>query len=158
MIDKGIPSNEVAFIHDAKTDIQRKDLFAKVRLGNIRVLLGSTSKMGAGTNVQDLIVALHDLDCPWRPRDLEQRRGRGIRQGNINDTVHVVRYVTEGTFDAYLYQTIEKNNSLFLRFLLENLHKEPWTKLMQQLWNMLLSRRLPVGIQKLWSVVIWNWK
>lgn len=117
LIDKGIPSNEVAFIHDAKTDIQRKDLFAKVRLGNIRVLLGSTSKMGAGTNVQDLIVALHDLDCPWRPRDLEQRRGRGIRQGNINDTVHVVRYVTEGTFDAYLYQTIEKKQQFISQIL-----------------------------------------
>lgn len=117
LIDKGIPSNEVAFIHDAKTDIQRKDLFAKVRLGNIRVLLGSTSKMGAGTNVQDLIVALHDLDCPWRPRDLEQRRGRGIRQGNINDTVHVIRYVTEGTFDAYLYQTIEKKQQFISQIL-----------------------------------------
>lgn len=102
LVKKGIPSNEIAFIHDAKTDIQRKELFAKTRQGSVRILLGSTSKMGAGTNVQDLIVALHDLDCPWRPRDLEQRRGRGIRQGNINETVHVIRYVTEGTFDAYL--------------------------------------------------------
>lgn len=117
LIIKGIPSNEIAFIHDAKTDTQRKDLFAKTRQGTIRILLGSTSKMGAGTNVQDLIVALHDLDCPWRPRDLEQRRGRGIRQGNINETVHVIRYVTKGTFDAYLYQTIEKKQQFISEVL-----------------------------------------
>ena len=117
LVAKGIPSHEIAFIHDAKTDIQRKELFAKVRQGNIRVLLGSTSKMGAGTNVQDLIVALHDTDCPWRPRDLEQRRGRGIRQGNINETVHVIRYVTQGTFDSYLYQTIEKKQQFISQIL-----------------------------------------
>lgn len=117
LVRKGIPSNEIAFIHDAKTDTQRKELFAKTRQGSLRILLGSTSKMGAGTNVQDLIVALHDLDCPWRPRDLEQRRGRGIRQGNINETVHVIRYVTEGTFDAYLYQTIEKKQQFISQIL-----------------------------------------
>lgn len=117
LVRKGIPSNEIAFIHDAKTDTQRKELFAKTRQGSVRILLGSTSKMGAGTNVQDLIVALHDLDCPWRPRDLEQRRGRGIRQGNINETVHVIRYVTEGTFDAYLYQTIEKKQQFISQIL-----------------------------------------
>lgn len=117
LIMKGIPSDQIAFIHDAKNDVQKKDLFAQVRQGNVRVLLGSTSKMGAGTNVQDLIIALHDLDCPWRPRDLEQRRGRGIRQGNMNPEVHVIRYVTEGTFDSYLYQTIEKKQQFISQIL-----------------------------------------
>ncbi len=114
---KGIPSDQIAYIHDAKNEIQKLDLFAKVRQGKIRILLGSTSKMGAGTNVQDLIIALHDLDCPWRPRDLEQRRGRAIRQGNTNELVHVIRYVTEGTFDAYLYQTIEKKQQFISQVL-----------------------------------------
>lgn len=117
LIDRGIPPEEIAFIHDTKTDVQRKELFAQVRQGNVRILIGSTSKMGAGTNVQDLIVALHDLDCPWRPRDLEQRRGRGIRQGNINESVTVYRYVTESTFDAYLYQTIEKKQQFISQIL-----------------------------------------
>ena len=117
LIGKGMPSEQIAFIHDAKTDIQKKALFSDVRQGNVRVLIGSTSKMGAGTNAQDLIVALHDLDCPWRPRDLEQRRGRGIRQGNINELVYVYRYVTESTFDAYLYQTIEKKQQFISQVL-----------------------------------------
>ena len=107
LIDRGVPADEIAFIHWAKNDIQKKELFRKVRTGKVRVLLGSTQKMGAGTNVQDRLVALHDLDCPWRPGDLEQRKGRIERQGNQNETVHVFRYVTEGTFDAYLWQTIE---------------------------------------------------
>lgn len=102
-----IPSGEIAFIHDADTEVKKKELFAKVRKGQVRILLGSTFRMGAGTNVQDLLIALHDLDCPWRPRDLEQRSGRIIRQGNKNDEVHIFRYVTENTFDAYLYQIIE---------------------------------------------------
>ena len=117
LVAKGIPTEQVAFIHDAKTDIQKKALFGNMRQGNVRVLIGSTSKMGAGTNAQDLIVALHDLDCPWRPRDLEQRRGRGIRQGNINETVYVIRYVTQGTFDSYLYQTIEKKQQFISQVL-----------------------------------------
>lgn len=117
LIGKGIPSEQIVFIHDAKTDIQKKALFSDVRQGNVRILIGSTSKMGAGTNAQDLIVALHDLDCPWRPRDLEQRRGRGIRQGNINELVYVYRYVTESTFDAYLYQTIEKKQQFISQVL-----------------------------------------
>lgn len=117
LVSKGIPLEQIAFIHDAKTDIQRKELFAKVRQGKVRLLIGSTSKMGAGTNVQDLIIALHDLDCPWRPRDLEQRQGRGVRQGNINEEVHIFRYVTEGTFDAYLYQTIEKKQQFISQVL-----------------------------------------
>lgn len=107
LIEKGIPESEIAFIHDAKTETQKADLFKKVRSGEVRVLMGSTQKMGAGTNVQDRLIALHDLDCPWRPSDLEQRSGRIIRQGNSNEEVEIFRYVTEQTFDAYLYQLVE---------------------------------------------------
>ena len=107
LIARGIPPEEIAFIHDANTDVRKKELFSKVRRGAVRILMGSTFKMGAGTNVQDRIIASHDLDCPWRPRDLEQRAGRTIRQGNQNPKVEIIRYVTEGTFDAYLYQNIE---------------------------------------------------
>lgn len=107
LIDRGIPEEEIAFIHDANTDAQRQELFNKVRNGKVRVLMGSTQKMGAGTNCQDRLIALHDLDCPWRPSDLIQRSGRIIRQGNKNPEVDIYRYVTEGTFDAYLYQLVE---------------------------------------------------
>ena len=107
LLARGIPPEEIAFIHDANTDVRKKELFSKVRRGAVRILMGSTFKMGAGTNVQDRIIASHDLDCPWRPLDLEQRAGRTIRQGNQNPKVEIIRYVTEGTFDAYLYQTIE---------------------------------------------------
>ncbi len=107
LIAKGIPESEIAFIHDAKTEVQKAEMFKRVRKGEIRVLLGSTQKMGAGTNVQDRLIALHDLDCPWRPSDLEQRSGRIIRQGNSNEEVEIFRYVTEQTFDAYLYQLVE---------------------------------------------------
>ncbi|MBR3889682.1 helicase, partial [bacterium] len=107
LIDKGIPEDEIAFIHDANTDIRKQELFNKVRKGQVRVLMGSTQKMGAGTNCQDRLIALHDLDCPWRPSDLTQRSGRIIRQGNKNEEVDIYRYVTEGTFDAYLYQLVE---------------------------------------------------
>lgn len=107
LIAKGVPAEEIAFIHEANNDKQKADLFAKVRAGKVRVLLGSTQKMGAGTNVQDKIIASHDIDCPWRPSDIEQRAGRTVRQGNENDTVHLYRYVTENTFDAYLYQLVE---------------------------------------------------
>ena len=103
LISGGMPSEQIAFIHDANSDNQKKNLFAKVRSGQVRVLMGSTQKMGAGTNVQDRLIALHDLDAPWRPRDLTQRKGRIERQGNQNPLVHVYRYVTEGTFDAYLW-------------------------------------------------------
>ncbi|WP_230633131.1 DEAD/DEAH box helicase family protein [Paenibacillus athensensis] len=107
LTERGVPAEEIAYIHDANTEVKKKELFAKVRTGQVRVLLGSTFKMGAGTNVQTKLIALHDLDCPWRPRDLEQRSGRIIRQGNQNSDVHIFRYVTENTFDAYLYQTLE---------------------------------------------------
>lgn len=107
LIAKGIPEDEIAFIHDANTDVQKEKLFAKVRAGEVRVLMGSTPKMGAGTNVQDKLIALHDLDCPWRPSDLEQRLGRILRQGNQQDEVQIYRYVTQGTFDAYLWQLVE---------------------------------------------------
>lgn len=107
LIERGIPDSEVKFIHEADTDIKKKELFQKTRKGEVRVLLGSTQKMGAGTNVQDRLIALHDVDCPWRPSDLEQRSGRIIRQGNSNPDVDIFRYVTEQTFDAYLYQLVE---------------------------------------------------
>lgn len=107
LIDRGIPEEEIAFIHDANTDARKQELFNKVRRGQVRVLIGSTQKMGAGTNCQDRLIALHDLDCPWRPSDLIQRSGRIIRQGNKNPKVDIYRYVTEGTFDAYLYQLVE---------------------------------------------------
>ena len=107
LIERGVPESEVRFIHEADTDVKKKELFQKTRKGEVRVLLGSTQKMGAGTNVQDRLIALHDVDCPWRPSDLEQRSGRIIRQGNSNPDVDIYRYVTEQTFDAYLYQLVE---------------------------------------------------
>ena len=117
MIAKGVPPEEIAFIHDANTEVRKKELFSKVRRGAVRILMGSTFKMGAGTNVQDLIIASHDLDCPWRPRDLEQRAGRTVRQGNKNPKVDIVRYVTEGTFDAYLYQIIENKQKFISQIM-----------------------------------------
>lgn len=117
LIARGVPSEEIAFIHDANTEVRKKELFSKVRRGAVRVLMGSTFKMGAGTNVQDLIIASHDLDCPWRPRDLEQRAGRTVRQGNKNKKVDIIRYVTEGTFDAYLYQMIENKQKFISQIM-----------------------------------------
>jgi N12 class adenine-specific DNA methylase len=117
LVARGIPAKQIAFIHDADTEVKKKDLFAKVRAGQVRVLMGSTFKMGAGMNVQDRLVALHDLDCPWRPGDLEQRSGRIIRQGNKNPEVHIYRYVTEGTFDAYLWQTIENKQKFISQIM-----------------------------------------
>ena len=117
LIAAGVPEGEIAFIHDANTEVKKKELFAKVRVGQVRVLMGSTQKMGAGTNVQDRLAALHDLDCPWRPGDLEQRKGRIVRQGNRNDTVHIYRYVTENTFDAYLWQTIENKQKFISQIM-----------------------------------------
>ena len=113
----GIPENEIAYIHDANTEARKKELFAKVRAGQVRILLGSTQKMGAGTNVQDRLVALHDLDCPWRPSDLAQRLGRIIRQGNQNAEVDIYRYVTENTFDAYLYQLVENKQKFIAQIM-----------------------------------------
>ncbi len=107
LVKHGIPENEIAFVHDCATDLQKKELFAKVRSGQVRVVFGSTPKMGVGTNIQDRLVALHDLDCPWRPSNLEQRSGRILRQGNMNPHVEIYRYVTKSTFDSYLYQTLE---------------------------------------------------
>ena len=117
LIAKGVPAEQIAFIHEANTEVRKKELFSKVRTGQVRVLLGSTTKMGAGTNVQDRLVALHDLDCPWRPGDLAQRKGRIERQGNQNETVHVYRYVTEGTFDAYLWQTVENKQKFISQIM-----------------------------------------
>ena len=115
--DRGVPESEIAFIHTADTEAKKKELFAKVRSGNVRVLIGSTAKMGAGTNVQDRLVALHDLDAPWRPGDLDQRKGRIARQGNMNETVYVYRYVTENTFDAYLWQTLENKQKFISQIM-----------------------------------------
>ena len=117
LIDRGIPDNEIAFIHEANTEARKKELFAKVRKGDVRVLIGSTAKMGAGTNVQNKLIALHHLDCPWRPADLTQRNGRGIRQGNENDEIYVFTYVTEGTFDAYLYQLVENKQKFISQIM-----------------------------------------
>ena len=117
LIAGGIPAQEIAFIHDANTDAHKKELFSKVRRGQVRVLMGSTFKMGAGMNVQDRLIALHDLDCPWRPGDLEQRKGRIVRQGNRNQEVHIYRYVTEGTFDPYLWQTVENKQKFISQIM-----------------------------------------
>ena len=117
LVARGIPREQIAFIHEANTEVRKKELFAKVRAGQVRVLMGSTFKMGAGMNVQDRLVALHDLDCPWRPGDLEQRSGRIVRQGNHNKEVHIYRYVTESTFDAYLWQTVENKQKFISQIM-----------------------------------------
>ena len=117
LVAHGVPAGQIAFIHEANTEVKKKELFAKVRSGQVRVLLGSTAKMGAGTNVQDRLIALHDLDCPWRPGDLEQRSGRIVRQGNQNPDVQIYRYVTEGTFDAYLWQTVENKQKFISQIM-----------------------------------------
>ncbi len=119
LIAMGIPEEEIAFVHDAKTDVQKEILFGKVRSGKVRILMGSTARMGAGTNVQRLLYAVHDLDCPWRPRDLTQRHGRILRQGNTNEEVEMYRYVTEGTFDSYNYQILE-NKQRFISQIMTN--------------------------------------
>ena len=117
LIARGVPPEEIAFIHDASTEVKKKELFARVRAGQVRVLIGSTAKMGAGTNCQDRLIALHDLDCPWRPGDLEQRSGRIIRQGNMNPDVQIYRYATEGTFDSYLWQTVENKQKFISQIM-----------------------------------------
>jgi len=117
LIERGVPEHEIAFIHDADTETRKKELFAKVRQGKVRVLFGSTFKMGAGTNVQDRLIAIHDADCPWRPADLEQRAGRIVRQGNKNDEVQIYRYATSGTFDSYLWQTVEAKQKFIAQIM-----------------------------------------
>lgn len=117
LIARGVPETEIAFIHSAKTKEAKEKLFEKVRNGDVRILIGSTSKMGAGTNVQNRLVASHDLDCPWKPRDMEQRRGRMVRQGNENKKVHLYRYVTQDTFDAYLFQTLENKQKFISQIM-----------------------------------------
>lgn len=117
LINKGVPESEIEFIHNANTEVQKKELFSKVRQGQVRILMGSTQKMGAGTNCQDRLIALHDLDCPWRPSDLQQRLGRIVRQGNQNDTVYIYRYVTEKTFDSYLYHLVESKQKFISQIM-----------------------------------------
>ena len=117
LVAKGIPADEIAYIHDAKSEKQKSELFEKVRSGEVRILLGSTAKMGTGTNVQDKLIAVHDLDIPWRPADLDQRAGRIIRQGNQNKNVEIYRYVTKGTFDAYSYQTLENKQKFISQIM-----------------------------------------
>ena len=131
----GIPEEEIAFVHSAANEAQKQQLFGKVRAGQVRVLMGSTAKMGAGTNVQDKLIALHDLDCPWRPRDLEQRSGRIIRQGNQNPEVQIYRYVTEGTFDSYLYQMVENKQ----RFISQVFTSKAPARVMQEIDDVVLS-------------------
>ena len=135
LLDRGIPNEEIAFVHEANNETQKKELFSKVRRGKIRVLFGSTPRMGAGTNVQDKLIALHDLDCPWRPRDLEQRSGRIIRQGNQNEEVQIYRYVTEGTFDSYLYQMVENKQ----RFISQVFTSKSPARVMQEIDDAVLS-------------------
>ena len=117
LVAKGIPPEEIAYIHEANTEVRKKELFSKVRSGQVRVLIGSTAKMGAGTNCQDKLIALHDLDCPWRPSDLAQRLGRIVRQGNQNPEVEIFRYVTENTFDAYFYQLVENKQKFIAQIM-----------------------------------------
>ena len=117
LLELGVPENEIAFIHNAKSEVQKKDLFGKVRSGQVRILLGSTQRMGAGTNCQQKLIALHHLDCPWRPSDLQQREGRIIRQGNENPEIDIYSYVTEGTFDAYLYQLVESKQKFISQIM-----------------------------------------
>lgn len=117
LVAKGVPPEEIAYIHEANTEVRKKELFSKVRSGQVRVLIGSTAKMGAGTNCQDKLIALHDADCPWRPSDLAQRLGRIVRQGNQNPEVEIFRYVTENTFDAYLYQLVENKQKFIAQIM-----------------------------------------
>ena len=122
LVAKGIPREEIAFIHEANTETKKAELFAKVRSGQVRILLGSTPKLGAGTNIQDRLIALHHLDCPWKPSDLEQQEGRILRQGNRNQKVKIFRYVTENTFNSYMWQILENKQNNYVRwrnFLLE---------------------------------------
>ena len=135
LVARGIPEEEIAFVHSAANEAQKQQLFGKVRAGQVRVLMGSTAKMGAGTNVQDKLIALHDLDCPWRPRDLEQRSGRIIRQGNQNPEVQIYRYVTEGTFDSYLYQMVENKQ----RFISQVFTSKAPARVMQEIDDVVLS-------------------
>ena len=135
LVARGIPQEEIAFVHSAANEAQKQQLFGKVRAGQVRVLMGSTAKMGAGTNVQDKLIALHDLDCPWRPRDLEQRSGRIIRQGNQNPEVQIYRYVTEGTFDSYLYQMVENKQ----RFISQVFTSKAPARVMQEIDDVVLS-------------------
>ena len=117
LVNRGVPEEEIAFIHEANTELRKTELFGKVRSGQVRFLIGSTQKMGAGTNVQDRLVALHHLDVPWRPSDIEQQEGRILRQGNRNDTVSIFRYVTEGTFDSYSWQVIENKQKFISQIM-----------------------------------------
>lgn len=135
LVGCGIPEEEISFVHSSANETQKQQLFGKVRAGQVRVLMGSTAKMGAGTNVQDRLIALHDLDCPWRPRDLEQRSGRIIRQGNQNPEVQIYRYVTEGTFDSYLYQMVENKQ----RFISQVFTSKAPARVMQEIDDVVLS-------------------
>ena len=117
LVAKGIPREEIAFIHEANTETKKAELFAKVRSGQVRILLGSTPKLGAGTNIQDRLIALHHLDCPWKPSDLEQQEGRILRQGNRNQKVKIFRYVTENTFDSYMWQILENKQKFISQIM-----------------------------------------
>lgn len=138
LLNMGIPEKEIAFIHNANTEKQKDELFSKVRKGHVRILLGSTQKMGTGTNVQNRLIATHDLDVPWRPADLEQRAGRIVRRGNKNDKVKIFRYVTENTFDSYLWQTIE-NKQKFISQIMTSKHLLEWRKMLMRILFLMLK-------------------
>ena len=159
LLAAGVPEAEIAFIHQADTEVKKKDLFAKVRSGQVRILLGSTQKMGAGTNCQDCLVALHHLDVGWRPSDMTQRNGRIIRQGNQNKEVKIFQYVTESTFDAYLYQTLEQKQRFISQIMTSKSPRcAPATMWMSRRFPMRKSRRYARAIPKLRRRWTWTWR
>ena len=158
LMEQGIPEDEIAFIHDADSEAKKKELFAKVRTGQIRVLMGSTQKMGAGTNVQDKLIALHDLDCPWRPSDLQQRLGRIVRQGNDNEEVEIFRYVTEGTFDAYLYQLVENKQKFIAQIMTSKSPVRVADDVTKRLSAIPRSRRWPPETRLSLKSATWIWR
>lgn len=145
LVRQGVPEYEIAFIHDASSDKQKAELFEKCRNGDIRVLLGSTAKMGAGTNIQERMIALHDIDCPWRPADLEQRHGRILRQGNMFEKVHIFQYITQGTFDSYLFQTIENKQKLISQVMTNKSHARSCADVDESVLNYAEIKALAAG-------------
>ncbi len=140
LVERGIPKEQIAFIHEYNTEVKKAELFAKVRAGQVRILMGSTPKLGAGTNVQDRLLALHHLDCPWKPSDLEQQEGRILRQGNQNDKVKIFRYVTENTFDSYMWQILENKQKFISQIMTSKSPFVPVKMWMIQLYLMQRSR------------------
>ena len=155
LVEKGIPREEIAFIHEAGTEAKKAELFAKVRAGQVRILLGSTPKLGAGTNIQDRLIALHHLDCPWKPSDLEQQEGRILRQGNQNEKVKIFRYVTENTFDAYMWQILENKQKFISQIMTSKSPVRACEDVMMRRFLMRKLRHLQQEIRI--SVKKWIW-